>query len=105
MASVPALAETVTVPGVAPVAGVAVNQVPLLSAAASTLKLMALGAPATLMVCDAGAAPPATWVKLSEAGVAEMVPALTLKMTGIEMGVSATAAPPAPVAVMVIVPV
>jgi hypothetical protein len=49
-ARLPAFAEICTGPGVVPVAGVAVSHVPPLSAAAVTVKLMALGVPETVTV-------------------------------------------------------
>ena len=57
-----------------------------------------------LTVWAAGADPPASCAKLSDALSAAMVPAFTLNTTGIVTGLSATAAPPGPVAVMVMVP-
>ena len=58
----------------------------------------------TAMVCDWGAAPPATWVKESDAGLTDMLEPVTLKVTGMVTGLSATAAPVGLVAVMVMLP-
>src|SRR5947207_15889819 len=66
-ARLPALAETDIVPGVVPLAGVAVSQVPI-PVVAPTVKLMAPGVPDTVTVCAAGAGPPAACVKVRLAG-------------------------------------
>ena len=65
---VPALTLTVTEPGVAPLAGVTVSQLPPLVVVTAVVKLMAPGVPFTVMACAAGAVPPCTCEKASEAG-------------------------------------
>jgi len=47
------------------------------------------GDSATCTVCAAGVAPPTICVKLSDVGVAEMVPPVTLKVTGMRKGLPA----------------
>ena len=45
------------------------------------MKFKGAGLPVTAMVCAAGTAPPATWVKVSVVVGAEIVPGSTLKCT------------------------
>src|ERR1035437_2222168 len=56
-------------------------------------------------VCEAGAGPPSVWSgKLRSGAPSVSDPELTLSVTGMTTGLSATAAPPGPVAVIVTVP-
>ena len=93
----PALTLTVTLPGVVPLAGLTESQLPPLVVAAVAVKLIDPGVPVTLMLWVAGAGPPCTCEKVSDAGVAASDPAPTVKLTGTVTGV-------APGAVMVMVP-
>src|SRR5690349_12399008 len=82
----PEFTATVTVPGVFPEAGVAVSQLPPASVVAFTAKAITPGAPVTLNVWDAGADPPAAWVKVRVSGVTVIVPPLTWTVTGTTVG-------------------
>ena len=104
-ARVPAFAETCTVPGVVPLAGVAVSHVPPLPAAAATVKLMAPGVPEIVSACAAGADPPAACVKVRLVGAAEIVPAVTARVTCTVAGLPDMGLPFGPTAVTVTVPV
>lgn len=87
------MADTLTVPGVVPLAGVTVSQLPPVVVAPVAVKLIAPGAPASAMVCAAGAVPPAGCVKVNPAavgaGVAVMVPEVTVRVTVIVAGLLA----------------
>jgi hypothetical protein len=76
-----AFTVTETLPGVLPLAGETDSQLPLVVVAVA-VKFKDPGVPVTEMVCAAGADPPCTWEKVRLAGVAEMVPGLTVKVTG-----------------------
>lgn len=80
--SEPTVADTVTVPGVEPLAGVAVSQLPPLVVEAEVVKLMTPGVPVTETVCVTAVVLPCAPVKLTVVGVAATVPALTVKLTG-----------------------
>jgi len=103
-ASVPPLAVTVIEPGVVPLAGVMVSQLPLPLVAVAADQLSGCPLLETAMVCAAGAAPPAVCVKESVAGVTDSTPEVTVKVTGMVMGLLATGAPLGLVAVMVMLP-
>ena len=98
------MAVAVMVPGVEPLAGEMLNQFPVLvAAAADQFSVEALLV--TAMGCVAGTAPPKVWVNERVGGVTPRVPAFTVKVTGMVIGLSATAPPLVVVAVMVMLPV
>src|ERR1039458_5646003 len=88
---------TCTVPGVVPVAGVALNHAAL--AELVTLKVKLDGLPVTAMVCAAGAEPPTTCVNVRVVVGAEIVPGATVKVTAMVAGLL-----PAPGAVTTMAP-
>jgi hypothetical protein len=100
----PAFTETCTLPGVVPLAGVAVSHVPPLVAAAATVKLIAPGEPDTVTVCAAGAAPPTACVNVRVLGAAEIVPDVTDRVTCTVAGLPEIGLPFGPNAVTVTVP-
>ena len=92
-----------SVPGVVPLVGVTESQVtPAVPGFAAAVKLNALPLLVTCMVCAAGAAPPGIDEKLSVFVLSVNAPAVTCNVTGMVNGLFAV---PAPVAVMVMVPV
>ena len=97
------MAVTVIVPGVEPFAGETLSQFPVLLATADQFSVEPLLV--TAMVCVAGTAPPKVWVNERVAGVTARAPAFTVKVTGMVIGLSATAPPLVVVAVMVMFPV
>ena len=105
IASVPALAETCRVPGVTPLAGVAVSHVPPLAVVAATVKFTGPGVPDRVTVCAAGTDPPAAWVKVRLVGAAETVPDVTVRVTWTVAGLPETGLPLGPVPVTVMLPV
>ena len=97
------MAVAVMVPGVEPLAGEMLNQFPVLvAAAADQFSVEPLLVTATVCVATA---PPEVWVNERVAGVTPSAPAFTVKVTGMVIGLSATAPPLMVVAVMVMVPV
>lgn len=91
--------------GVVPVAGVTVSQLPPASVVAVAEKLRAAltGTLVTVTVW-AAAEPPCGWVNFSSAVGTWIAPEVTESVTGMVMGLLATAAPPGFAAVMVMVP-
>ena len=83
----------------APEAGLAPSQLTPFWVELVTVKFKAAGLPVTAMVCAAGAAPPANWVKVRVVVGAERVPGSTLRCTLMVAGLF-----PAPGAVTTMVP-
>ncbi len=98
------MAVTVIVPEVDPLAGVIVSQLPVPLVTTAAVQLSACPLLDTVMVCAAGAAPPAVCANESVAGATDNTPAVTVNVTGIVIGLLATGAPLGLVAVMVTLP-
>ena len=85
--------------------GVTESHVPLLLVETAAVTARPPPELLTETVCAGGAVAPAAWENVSELGDTDIDPAVTWKVIGMVSGLSATAAPPCPVAVMTSLPV